>query len=139
MAVRRHPAFVIALGLVLAWGTFVIGYCVWLMTQTPPIPTDYWSMILTVLLYAALTAFLFGKGLGQSIWWKVVFVALCFEFLNWNFLLPYLGVARLGSTDYSVASVLVDFVSSLPALLFLYIYAFRSEYIWKKLGAGEDS
>ena len=94
-------------------------------------------MGLTLLLYTGLIGLFMGKRMGKQIWWKVLLVVLCIEFANWNFLLPYLNVARLGSTDYSPGGVLVDFITSSPGLIFLYIYAFRSSDIWSA-SVGED-
>ena len=126
----RHPAVVFTISLVVVYFSLIVGYCIWLLTEIDPQISDYWTMVPTIGAYIVLVAALLNKAIGKQLWWKILFAVMCLEFLNWNLLLPKLSIPRLGNTDWSLEGVAMDLLASLPVMVIVYLYAFRSKQLW---------
>ena len=116
---------------VLVYVTLGVGLSFWVVATLEKIQiTDYWTMLVSLAGIVALAGATLQVAIGDRRIWKVVFVILCLEFVNWNFVVPALGIPRLGSLEASISLVLMDAAFGAPLLILVYMYAFGVGESW---------
>jgi hypothetical protein len=133
---RDRPLFLTGLMwfalLIYAWG---IPYSVWIALHLDnALVTDIFDLTLAVVGLIGLVGVTIQRAFFRPLIWRVVFVLLCLEHLNWMVVLPWLGVPQLGELTSGGP---VRFVEGMLGVLFaylLFIYAFKSDFIWHEDG-----
>ena len=95
-------------------------------------------MLVSLGVLVALAGATLQVAIGDRRIWKVVFVISCLEFVNWNFVVPALGIPRLGSLEASMSLVLMDAAFGAPALILIYMYAFGEGGSWNPFAKSDN-
>ena len=120
-----------------AWG---IPYSIWIAFQLENVLlTDVFDLSLAVVGLVGLAGVTLKLAILGRLFWKVVFVLLCLEHVNWMVVLPWLGVPQLGELASGGPMRIVEGIMGVVFVSLLFLYGFRSDYIWSKGQSSEQT
>jgi hypothetical protein len=111
-----------------AWG---IPYSIWIALHLDNVlVTDIFDLTLAVAGLVGLVGVTIQRAFFRPLIWKVIFILLCLEHLNWMVVLPWLGVPQLGELASGGPMQIVEGTMGVLFVSLIFIYAFKSDYIW---------
>lgn len=101
------------------------------ITMMPLAPLDYVDLTLFFVNLTGLYGYVFRKRIAGAPWWRLACGTYLLWFIAYEYVLPFgFGLVRYGEQPALGIDTLISAALSIPMIVALYLYGFRSDDIW---------